>query len=146
MKPIFADAQQQHREHPTTFSVPNARELRSIRRGTHIKLSLLDIERMWFVVLARSGDRMIVALQNDPFVVQEARFNDLFVCETRHVFDIGPMMIPSMTIKDFEKEHAGLAERWSSLVLTDEHQARMHEFVNGKLEPGPISGTGSLPN
>lgn len=157
MHHLFVDAQQRHREMPDTFDAPSAGELAILRRGSFVKLSLLDIERMWFVVLVRSGDRMIVALRNSPTVVKEVRFGDLFACETRHVMDTSPgldlpveaimrargMRDPSLwcSATKFEELYASHLQRWKDLVLTPEHRARLEALVNGKLEPSPNSDT-----
>ena len=104
---------------------------------------------MWFVVLARLDDRMIVALKNTPAVVREVRYEDPFVCETRHVLDIGPVVGERECVpltQDFEKTSEELAERWKDLTLTPEHRARLEAIVNGKLEPSRNSSTAKLPN
>src|SRR4051812_13850485 len=64
MKNQFVDAQEMHREHPTTFEVPPDTELAAIKAGDPVKVCTSD-ERFWVTVTEVAEHRIAGTVDND---------------------------------------------------------------------------------
>lgn len=85
------DAQQRHREHPTTFDVPSDEALAAIKPGDLVKVGFYTPEdggeRMWVEVTSVGAD-LRGKLDNTPVVFTSMRRGDEVAFERRHVLDL----------------------------------------------------------
>lgn len=71
---IFADARALADANPTTFERPHSEHLDHVQAGDFVKLAVVDggrEERMWFRVVAREADRLLVRCVSLAFAVEQ---------------------------------------------------------------------------
>ena len=88
-KAEFVDAQEMHKNHPTTFNVPSEEELNAIKKGDFIKVCV-KTERFWVKVEEVKGDIIQGFVDNDLVFSSEHElfYGDLVELEKKNVYDI----------------------------------------------------------
>lgn len=82
----FIDAQQMHKNYPTTFSVPAKKELDNIQTGDNVKVCAYR-ERFWVKVTKVEGEKVTGIVAN-VLLTQRLNFGDVIVFEKRNIYTI----------------------------------------------------------
>jgi len=86
----FVDAQEMARNHPNSFEVPDADELKGITTGAIVKVSCHD-ERFWVTVTSVEGDTITGTVDNDLVLDGHGlSYGDTITFDKTNVYDISP--------------------------------------------------------
>lgn len=84
----------QNHKNPNTFFIPCEHLRNNLKPGTHVKLVFCSkkdnsfSERMWVLVTKKTDTGYIGTLANDPFIVDELKFNNEIEFSSEHVISI----------------------------------------------------------
>jgi hypothetical protein len=83
------DAQQMHKDHPTTFYIPSQEDLDKIRVGSVVKICVSN-ERFWTIVANVDGDKITATVDNDLVGTDEhgLKLEDIVEYEKKNVMCI----------------------------------------------------------
>lgn len=85
----LTDAQEMHRQNPTTFEVPSTEELAAVNVGYFAKVCA-DPERFWVRVTGRTGSTLYGIIDNDLLRSETHGLHcgELVEFEERHIYAI----------------------------------------------------------
>jgi molybdopterin converting factor small subunit len=84
----FVDAQEMNRQHPDTFDVPTAEELKALRPGMYVKVCACN-ERFWVLVTGRDETGIVGIVNNDLVSTDHGlKDGDVVHFQERHIYSI----------------------------------------------------------
>lgn len=83
----FVDAQQMHKDNPTTFDAPSQQELDDLKVEDTVKLSL-NCERFWVEITAINGETLKGRIANDLVFDQPFKCDDIIKFRKNHIYNI----------------------------------------------------------
>ena len=85
----FVDAQEMHREHPTTFEVPTEEELSSLKYGDFVKICNID-ERFWIQIESVNHETEDIVGRIDNDLIDDSNYDlgDIVAIKKLHIYQI----------------------------------------------------------
>ena len=86
-KYTLVDCWERHKQHPTTFEIPEKVELKELKIGSMVKLIFNDKERMWVEIMGKRLSTWIGRLDNHSISVN-LELNAEIEFENKHICNI----------------------------------------------------------